>query len=374
MVSLEECTTARTKKLFERLPEKLHGTNPAFIPPFPGSVVKYLSPKSPFQRLYGEIHPFLAWKDGRPVGRIAAIVNRAHNERYQDRTGFFGFFECENDPAVAEALIHKAAEILRAKGLATLRGPYNPSINDECGLLVNGFEDPPCIGLTWNPPYYRGLIEQLGFVEVNKSFGYLLPLHRLEAPARLSRIVERVARRANVKLRPIVMEKLEEELKIVREVYNATLERNWGFIPISMDDLLGAADDMRAFADPEMILIAEIKGQNAGVALSLPNFNEILALVKKTPHWLRLLHIVWLMKTHKINWGRQVVYGIAPAFRDTNGLHAWLLYEQFVRAKERFANATLGWIEDSNTEIRENAALIGAEIRQEWRIYERAIS
>jgi hypothetical protein len=308
------------------------------------------------------------------VGRIAAIINRAHNERYQDRTGFFGFFDCENDPALAAALFDKAAEVLRARDRVSLRGPYNPSINDECGLLVNGFEDPPCIGLTWNPPYYRELLEKLGFAVVNKSLGYLLPLHRLELPERLTRIVERVAKRASVKLRPIKMEKLEEELEIVHEVYNATLERNWGFIPISMEDLLGAADDMRAFADPAMILIAEMKGRNAGVALSLPNFNEILARAKKTPHWLRLLHIVWLMKTSKIASGRQVVYGIAPAFRDMNGLHAWLLYEQFARAKERFVNATLGWIEENNTEIRESAQLIGAEIRQEWCIYEKAIS
>lgn len=217
-------------------------------------------------------------------------------------------------------------------------------------------------------------MEKLGFQTVCKSFGYLLPLHRLEPPARLARIVERVAKRANLKLRPIKMDQLEEELKIVREVYNATLERNWGFIPISMDDLLGAADDMRAFADPAMILIAEMKGENAGVALSLPNFNEILAMVKNTPHWLRLLHIVWLMKTHKINWARQVVYGIAPKFRDTNGLHAWLLYEQFVCAKARFDNATLGWIEDTNTEILESSKLVGAEWRQEWHIYERALA
>jgi hypothetical protein len=374
MLSISACRTSREKTLFERLPERLHGKDPAFIPPFPGCIVKYLSPKSPFNRLYGEIHPFLAWKDGRLVGRIAAIVNRAHNERYNDRTGFFGFFECENDPAVAAALFEKAAEVLKAKGLDSIRGPYNPSINDECGLLVEGFQYPPCIGLVWNPSFYRSLLENLGFQTVCKSFGYLLPLHRLEPPARLARIVERVAKRANLKLRPIKMDELEKELEIVHEVYNATLERNWGFIPISMDDLLGAADDMRAFADPGMILIAEMKGENAGVALSLPNFNEILEMVKKTPHWLRLLHIFWLMKTHKINWARQVVYGIAPKYRDTNGLHAWLLYEQFVCAKARFANATLGWIEDTNVEIQESSKLVGAEQRQEWRIYEKTLS
>jgi hypothetical protein len=374
MLTISACRSSREMKLFERLPEQLHHTHPAFIPPFPGSVIKQLSLQSPFNRLYGQTHPFLAWRDGRPVGRIAAIVNRAHNERYRDKTGFFGFFECENNEETARALFAQAEEVLRANGLDAVRGPYNPSINDECGLLVVGFQYPPCIGLTWNPDYHQSLVEKLGFRTVCKSFGYLLPLHRLEPPARLTRIVERTAKRATLKLRPIKMDQLEEELKIVHEVYNSTLERNWGFIPISMDDLLGAADDMRAFADPGMILIAEMKGENAGVALSLPNFNEILGMVKNTPHWLRFLHIVWLMKTHKIDWARQVVYGIAPKVRDTNGLHAWLLYEQFVCAKARFANATLGWIEESNVEIQESSKLVGAEQRQEWRIYERPIS
>lgn len=373
MLSVAACLSLRDKKLFERLPERLHRHDPAFIPPFPGSVVKYLSPQSPFNRLYGEIHPFLAWKDERPVGRIAAIVNRAHNERYHDTAGFFGFFDCENDPTVARALFDQAIAVLETKGLTSLRGPYNPSINDECGLLVKGFEYPPCIGLTWNPGYYQALVEGEGFAPIVKSFGLLLPLHRLEPPARLARIVERIAKRNRIKLRPIKMNELEKELEIVREVYNDALERNTGFVPITMDDLLGAADDMRAFADPDMMLIAEIDGENAGVALSLPNFNEILAMAKNTPHWLRLLHIVWLMKTHRINWARQVVYGISPKFRD-RGLHGWLLYEQFVCAKARFANATLGWIEDSNTEIYENSLFVGGIPQQEWRIYEKSLA
>jgi hypothetical protein len=372
MYSICFCRTQREERLFERVPEVLHGTDPAFIPPFPGSIVKYLSPKSPFNRLYGEIYPFLAWRDGRPVGRIAAIVNREHNERYGDKTGFFGFFDCEDNIGLARMLFDAAAEVLRSRGLESVRGPYNPSINDESGLLVQGFEHPPCMGLVWNPAYHRALIEDLGFQPVSRSFGFLLPLHRLEPPERLRRIVERIAKRSNIKLRPINMSQLEEELKIVREVYNATLERNWGFIPISMDDLLGAADDIKAFADPDMMLIAEMQGENAGVALSLPNFNEILARIKKTPHLLRLPHILWLMKTRRINWIRQVVYGISPRFRD-RGLHAWLLYEQFVSAKQRYANATLGWIEESNTEILENSYMVGGIQQQEWRIYEKSL-
>ena len=373
MYSICYCKTRREKNHFERLPEMLHGMDPAFIPPFPGSVAKHLSPKSPFNRVYGEIYPFLAWRNGKPVGRIAAIVNRAHNERYGDRTGFFGFFDCEDNIGLARLLFDTVAKVLSSRGLESIRGPYNPSINDECGLLVQGFEHPPCLGLVWNPEYQKALIEQLGFQTVCRSFGFELPLNRLAVPERLTRIVERVSKRSRIRLRPIDLSRLEEELKIVREVYNSTLERNWGFIPISIDDLLAAADDMKAFADPEMMLIAEIDGENAGVALSLPDFNQILARVKKTPHLLRLPHVLWLMKTKRISSVRQVVYGIAPRFRD-RGLHAWLLYEQFVSAKDRFSDATLGWIDESNTEILENSYMVGAIQRQEWRIYEKSSS
>ena len=169
------------------------------------------------------------------------------------------------------------------------------------------------------------------------------------------------------------MSKLEDELKIVQEVYNSTLERNWGFIPVTMDELLTVADDMRAFADPEMIFIAEVNGENAGVALSLPNFNEILARVKKTPPLLRLPHILWLMKTRRIDWVRQAVFGISPRFRD-RGLHGWLIYEQFVSAKKRYSNATIGWVEESNKEIIENCLMVGGIQQQEWRIYEKSLS
>ena len=310
---------------------------------------------------------------GKPVGRIAAIVNRSHNSLYRDKTGFFGFWECGDDPATAQALFDAAARVLRDKGMEAIRGPYNPSINDECGLLVEGGGEPAFIGLVWNPDFYRALIEGAGFRRVCSKYGFDLPLSRLEAPARLGKIVERTAKRSRLMLRPIHLDKLEEELKIVHEVYNGTLERNWGAVPISMDDLLSAADDMRAFADPGMILIAEMNGENAGIALSLPNFNELLALTKKTPRWLRLPHIAWLMKTRKIDSARQVVYGISPRFRDRGGLHAWLLYEQFVCAKARYHDAQLGWVEDSNTEILENCRMLGAIQRRTWNIYEKCL-
>lgn len=372
MVSLIPCDTPKLRRQFENVAEDLHGTDPAFIPPFPRSIVKYLSPTSAFHLRHGSIYPLLAIRNGRPVGRIAAIINRSHNTYHNDTVGFFGFFECENNPATAAVLFEAAEKILRQEGRTAMRGPYNPSINDECGLLTNDFDSPPCNGLVWNPRYYPDLLTGWGLNPVCTLFGMNLPLARTAEPARFARIVARVARRSRLKLRPMQLDHLKEELKIVREVYNATLERNWGFVPISMEDLLGAAGDIKAIADPKLLLVAEADGESAGVAITLPNFNEILAQIKKTPRWLRLPHILWLMKTYRITSCRQVVLGVLPAYRD-HGIHVWLIHEQFMRAQERYANATLGWMEESNTEILEHSALVGGEKTGTWKIFEKSL-
>lgn len=254
-----------------------------------------------------------------------------------------------------------------------VRGPYSPSINDDCGLRIDNFHVAPSIGLTWNPAYYVGLLEGEGFVSARVLYGMNLPMHRLPKPERLGRIVERMVARSKLTMRTFEMPRLEDELEIVCRVYNATLERNWGFVPITMDDLLAAAEDIRAIADPALLLIAQMDGKDAGVAITLPNFNEILARVKRTPHWLRLPHIFFLMKTHKIRSCRQTVLGVVPEYRD-RGLHAWLIYEQFVRAQERYDNATLGWLEDTNTEIIKNCQIVGGEPEARWAIFEKPLA
>lgn len=352
--------------------ESIHKTDPAYVPPFPGSVAKFLAADSTFHRRHGSITAFIAKRDGRPVGRIAAIVNRSHNDYHKDKTGFFGFFDCVNDPAVAEALLTKAAEVLSEAGLEAIRGPYNPSINDDCGILLNGFEKQPVIGLPWNPSYYAALLEGLGFKKVRTLYVLSLPLGLQNPPERFLRIVERLKKRANLTTRPFQLIRLDEELKIVREVYNATLERNWGFVPIAMADLLDSAEEIRAIADPRLLLIGESQGRDAGVAITLPNFNEILAAVKNTPHWLRLPHIFLLMKTRKIKACRQTVLGVVPEFRD-RGLHAWLVYEQFCEAKKHYTYATLGWLEDTNAEIIEVCQIVGGLPDREWGLFERGM-
>lgn len=300
-------------------------------------------------------------------------MNRSHNAYHKDRTGFFGFFECVNEPTVARELFARAAEVLREAGMETIRGPYNPSINDDCGVLLNGFDKQTTIGLPWNPPYYSHLLEDLGFAKARTLYVMSLPMHRLEPPERFVRIIDRLKKRANLSMRPFDLPKLEQELEIVRRVYNATLERNWGFVPVEMEDLLDSAGDIRAIADPRLLLIGESNGQSAGVAITLPNFNEILHAARNTPHWLRLAHIFLLMKTRKIQTCRQTVLGVVPEFRD-RGFHAWLVHEQFREAKRHHTHAILGWLEDTNAEIIEICRVVGGETDREWAIFEKRLA
>jgi len=257
--------------------------------------------------------------------------------------------------------------------METIRGPYNPSINDDCGVLLNGFDKPTTIGLPWNPPYYLRLLEDLGFAKARTLYVMSLPMHRLEPPERFVRIIDRLKKRANLSMRPFDLPKLEQELEIVRRVYNATLERNWGFVPVEMEDLLDSAGDIRAIADPRLLLIGESNGQSAGVAITLPNFNEILHAARNTPHWLRMAHIFLLMKTRKIQTCRQTVLGVVPEFRD-RGFHAWLVHEQFREAKRHHTHAILGWLEDTNAEIIEICRVVGGETDREWAIFEKRLA
>jgi len=348
----------------------LHGTDPAFIPPFPGSVAKFLSKKSPFAQ-HGTVTGFLALRGGQPVGRIASIVNHSHNAHYGDKVGFFGFFACEDNPATASTLLAASEAHLRALGLTSIRGPYNPSINDDCGLLTSGFDELPSVSMPWNPAYYEALLTHAEFQPVRKLVAFHLPL-RVPVEGRIARIAKRVSERGRFRMRDIRMDALEADLKIIHKLYNATLDRNWGFVPISYEDLLAAAGDLRAIAKPDMIMIIEHDGEPCGFGLNLPNFNEILIRTRRFPHWLRLPVIAWLIKTRPITTCRQTILGVLPGFRD-RGLSAWLYAESFVRASRHFASSELGWVEENNADIFTASILLGASVSKTFAIYEKPI-
>lgn len=351
--------------------EQLHRTDLSYTPPFPGSVVKHLKSNSAYQRQHGPITAFLAWRNGQPVGRIAAIINRTHNAYHHDKVGFFGFFACEDNPETATALFQAAEQCLKEQGCEVMRGPYNPSINEDCGLLTSGFPGAPFISMPWNPPYYVRLLEHSGLVSVRELCACLIPL-RASIPDRVERIMQRQLKRQEWRVRPIDLSNLDEEMKILHRLYNTTLDRNWGFVPISYEDLMESAADLKAMANPEVIIIAEKDGVPAGFALSLPNINQHLYRTRNTPHWLRLPHLLWLLKTERLINCRLAILGVAPEYRD-RGISAMLFYEQFKRTQRFYEYAEISWIEANNEEILRNIEMMHGKKYRSYEIYEKPL-
>jgi len=373
MITITPCRTPSDRRLFERIPESLHGSHPSFVPPFPGSIAKFLKPESLFNRQDGTITGFIARRDGRPVGRIAAIHNRSHNAYWNDRIGFFGFFACEDNEETARALFEQVEKTLANAGCDAIRGPYNPSINEECGLLMEGFDEPPSISMPWNPPYYARLMESVAQETTRTLLAYHLPLH-IGIPDRVQRVANRLkARSKNVRIRSFDMSRLDEELRLAHRLYNVTLDRNWGFVPISLEDLLASAEDLKAFANPEFLIFAEVDGEPVALMLTLPNFNEILIRTKGVPHLLRLPWILWLMKTHKIRTVRQVVLGIAPEHRD-KGLAGLLCNDMVLRTQRTSESAELSWIEANNSQVINIIGLMGATQSRSYAIFEKPLA
>ncbi|MBN8709407.1 MAG: hypothetical protein BGO12_04230 [Verrucomicrobia bacterium 61-8] len=372
MISVTPCRSGADRTLFERIPEMLHGSDAAFIPPVPGSIAKFLRPDSLFNRQDGSITGYIARREGKPVGRIAAIHNRSHNAYWNDKIGFFGFFACEDDPEAAKALFAQVEADLGKLGCDTVRGPYNPSINEECGLQTHGHEEPPSISMPWNPSYYPALVEGASQREVRNLFAYHLPLH-IGVPTRIEKMADRLRKRAkNLTIRSFDMKRLDEELRLAHRLYNVTLDRNWGFVPISLEDLLASADDLKAFANPDFLVFAEVDGEAVGFMLTLPNFNELLMRTKRIPRWLRLPAILWLMKTYKIQTVRQVILGVAPEHRDT-GLVGLLCHDMVLRTQKTAHSAELSWIEANNAQVIKLIGLMGATHSKSYAIYEKPI-
>jgi len=367
MVTIAPCLSKKELKTFEQIPEILHGSDPYFVPPFPGSIVKLIDDKSPIRRM-GAIYPFLAYKDGKPVGRIAAIINRNHNDYYKDKTGFFGFFEFANDLEVARALLERAKVEVKTRGMESLRGPYSPTVNDECGLLVDGFETTPFVLMPYNPTYYLTIYDRLGLKAARDLYAYYISTAS-GMPERIEKIVKRVKRTTGIEVRNINLKKLSSELKIIQKLYNETLDRNWGFVPLSVEELEFAADDLKSIVDPSFVLIAEKDGVAVGFSLVIPNINEFMWRAKSSKGLMRILRFAWYLKTQSPKEARLTVLGVSPEFRN-KGVAALFYYESFMRGKNKFVGGELSWIEESNEEMCRAIEVMGGQKYKSYRIFE----
>lgn len=370
-LSVVPVRTADQREAFVRLPWKIYRGDPNWVPPLLADVRGMLDEdEHPFHR-HSEVELFLALRGGVPVGRVAAVHNRRHVEHHDEPVGFFGFFETERDEATAGALLDAAGAWLRERGLEVMRGPASFSTNEEVGLLVEGHDRPPAVMMPYHLPYYRDLLEGLGFEEAKTLLAYS---HEAgEVPERLERAEEVVRRRyPDVTVRGLRMEAFDEEIERIRAVYNAAWRDNWGFVPMTDAEFEHLAADLKPVVDPDLALVAEDgDGRPVGFALSLPDVNQALRHAGGRLFPFGLLKILWHRR--RIDSVRVITLGLVEEYRG-KGIDALFYLETFRRGlRKGYHKGEFSWILEDNEEMRRPLERMGAEITKRYRLYDRAL-
>ena len=372
---------------FVKLPFGLHQGTP-WVPPLITERRRFLDrSKNPFFE-HAEAEYFLAWREGRPVGRISAQIDQRWDQFQGGKDGMFGFFEAEDDPEVAAALFEAASGWVRAQGRERLLGPMDFSTNDECGLLVEGYERAPLVLQPWHPPYYRELVEGQGFTKTMDllmwwvQFGAQLYTEGDEGfHPMIHELARKVTSEHGVTIRDMRKKDLEAELGRFIEVYNAAWEKNWGFVPITEEEVRAQASDLRPVLDEEWCFIAERDGEVMGAAVTLPDVNQVLARMKG-----RLLPFGWLtflrgnFSPHGVNTKgagidrvRVFALGVKPEHQHLGIAAAF--YDRCLEVGKRRdqARAETGWILEVNKPMNRAMEGMGGKVVKRYRLYEKPL-
>ena len=370
-MKLIEVQGAAQLRQFIRLPFGLYRDDPRWVPPLVSAEQKMMDPnRNPFYD-HAEAAHFMIEKEGRLAGRISAIDNKLHNQVQNQKTGFWGYFESENDPEVTAGLFDAASTWLRKRGLTRMLGPVNPSINDPSGLLVEGFEWSPFVLMTYNPRYYQKLVEGAGFAKAMDLFAYILTHQDLDR-ARIDRVAELIRRRSEVTVRHIDLSRMDRELDIIKDVYNDAWEKNWGFVPMTDAEVRFQADDMKAILLPEFAYIAEMKGRPVGFAFALPDINIVLKKCKGSLFPLGWWHFL-KFNLRKIPTLRLVALGVRKEHHKS-GIGT-LFYQKVIEegTKRRYTAAECSWILETNDLMNRPLQQMGGKHYKTYRLYEKTI-
>jgi len=368
-LEIRSASAPRDFTRFVDLPYRLYAGDPVWVPLLKDDTrLLFDRAKNPFFQ-HAEVEPFLAWRDGRVVGRIAAIDNRAHNEFHHDRVGFFGFFECEDDPEAAQALFDAAEKWTFARGKDTLRGPMNFSTNDDCGSLIDGFATPPAIMMPHNPPYHARLYAAARFAKAKDLLAYWIPHDN--PPERLVKGVELIKKRKGIVTRSMDMKRFSAEVDLIRLIYNDAWDKNWGFVPMTQPEIEHMAKQLKPVVDPELVVFAEIKGEPIGFALALPDFNIALKHMGGSLFPFGIFAMLWWQR--KIHQARVLTLGIKHGYR-ASGVDALLIHELFLRCGRRgYPRGEFSWILEDNYAMRRPLEATGAIAYKTYRIYDRVV-
>ncbi len=360
---------------FIRIPGVILGSDPVWIPPLLIERRMLLSARSNPYFQHARWQAWIAWRGDRPVGRISAQIDELHLERYGDATGFFGMLDAEDREETFAALIGTAEQWLRDQGMQRVRGPFSLSINEETGLLVDGFDTPPVFMMGHALPFYSTRVEQCGYRKVKDTLAYMIAPN-FEAPAIMQRLVAASAHR--VRVRPLDRKHFDAEISMLRDIFNDAWAENWGFVPFTAAEFHELGQNLRFLVNAKMIQIAEVDGEAAAFIVALPNINEAIRGLggKLFPTgWLKLL---WRLKVRFPSTARVPLMGVRHKFQRTRlGPGLAFLVIDAVRAQLHRRGAKqieLSWILEDNSGMRNIIESIGGRAYKRYRIYERQLS
>jgi hypothetical protein len=367
-VTVKSVTNKSELNQFIKFPWQIYKDDKYWVPPLLMEQKTLLNKqKNPFFK-DAQAEYFLAYRNGKVVGRIAAIKNDIHLKYHNDSSGQFGFFECINDQQVANALFDKAKSWMKEKNLKYMRGPANPSSNDIYGMLIEGFDDSPRLLMPYNPKYYNELCDNYGMKKAKDMFAWKLVNEKLMASEKLKRGQELVRKRYNLKISQLDMKHFQKDLEKFKYVYNKAWAPNWGFVPMTEEQIDAMAKDMKPLAEPSLVLFGEIGDKLIGAALVMLDYNFIFKQMNGRLFPFNFIKLFTQKK--KIKWARILTLGIIPEFQ-RKGLDTIFYWEIVHRAANigiRLGEAS--WVLEDNDMMNRGLELMNAEKYKRYRIWE----
>lgn len=359
--------------LFIDLPGSIYASDSTWVPPLRLERRMHFSRANPYFK-HGEWRAWLAFKGGQPAGRISAQIDALHRERYGPDTGHIGLLESVEDEEVFAALVGSAEEWLKHHGAHRITGPFNMSINQDCGILVDGFDTPPSMMMPHARPWYGPMLERQGYERAMDLLAYWINVD-FEAPPAMQRLLDRYT--GAVSVRTLRRAELKEEMEILRDLFNDAWSDNWGFVPFTREEFAELGASLKLLVPDEFIQVAEVDGKPAAFIAALPNLNEVLARLNGRLLPDGVVRIAWSLWRRRIHTGRVPLMGVRKQYRNTPlGMAlAFLVIEQIRRAlySREIWEIEMSWILETNSGMRSILERIGSRLYKRYRLYEKTL-
>jgi GNAT superfamily N-acetyltransferase len=374
-VKITQVSGNKAMGAFIRIPWDIYKDDPNWVPPLIAERKEAFSPKNPYFA-HAQWQTWIAWRDGKPAGRISAQVDELHQKQYENKTGFFGLIEAVDDHEVFKALFNTAENWLRDRGMHQVTGPFNLGINQEIGILVEGFDSPPYVMTPHSLPYYGEAIEQCGYQPVQDLVAYELNSGTLTLPRVMQALLKRSADR--VKVRPLPRKQKMAQLEVIRSIFNDAWENNWNFVPFTREEFAAVGKELLMLLPDDFIQIAELDGEAAAFVVLIPNINEAIADLdgRLLPlGWARLL---WRLKVKFPKSARVALMGVRQKYQNTRFGPA-LAYTVIKNVTDAgvargLERVEMSWVLDNNHATRNIIESIGGEISKRYRMYEKELN